>query len=349
MKWIAKKASFLKRFVKNHKIASAITLVVVIALVLILKPKAPIPLETQQADIGNITQVISVTGNITSQNIANLSFQSGGKLSYLYGKIGDRVYQWQIIASLDKTKLAASLRQGEQDFNAAKAVVEQVYDQTKRVPDLTFEQKVSQTSAEATQNKAYDNIKIVQQQLADANLVTPIAGTIIRQDVTIAGVNVTGANVFTVADDINLIFQMDIDQADVSKIHIGQAVKVVLDSYPNTTINSVVSSINFSSHTTSTGGNAYTVKTQILDNKNGPYRIGMNGDVDIIISKKSNVLIIPISAIFDEDKVYIKTSSGIVKKSVKIGLQNYTDSEITSGLSRGDLVILQPSSVPDNK
>jgi len=338
-----KRVASIISFAKKHKIISAVVVIALVIAVLIFRPKPAPLLETQAAKLGNIAQTVSITGNVASQNLTNLSFQSGGKLVYLAGKVGDSVFQGEVIASLDKTKLTANLRQYQQDFNAGRAVVAQVYDQTGRVPNLTFAQNVTQTAAEATQNKAYDNIKIVEQQLRDLDLVSPITGTIIRGDVTVPGVNVTASTVFAVADDKTLLFQMDVDEADISKVQVGQEVRITLDSYPDKTISLHVSSIDFSSHTTSTGGNAYTVKTEPLDNSTGLYRIGLNGGADIVISEKLNTLTIPSSAIFDNDKVYVKNPSTVIKKTVKIGLQNNTDSEIVSGLSQGDLVILQPS------
>lgn len=344
MKKIKKPFKFITSFIKTHKVLSVIGLVLIVGLVFIFKPKPAAVLETQEVKYGNITQTVSVNGNITSQSIANLSFQSGGKLVYLVGKVGENVFAGQIIASLDKTKLQANLRQYQQDFNAAKAAVEQVYDQTKRASDLNFAQKVSQTSAEATQNKSYDNIKIVEQQLRDADLVSPINGTIVKEDVSVVGSNVSVTNVFTVADPNNLYFQMEVDEADIAKVKIGQQVKITLDSFPDETITTTVQSIDFVSHTTSTGGNAYTVKSNLISNGLA-LKVGMNGDVDIIINEKKNVLVIPSSAIFDDNKVYVKTKTGTTQKTIELGLQSDTDTEVISGLSQGDLVILQPSLV----
>lgn len=331
-------------FIKSHKFISIIAIVALLALGFFLKPKPTPALETQKVEYKNLIQSVSVSGDISSESIANLSFLSSGKLSYLVGKVGENVFAGQIIASLDKTKLQANLRQYQQDFNAAKAAVEQVYDQTKRASDLNFAQKVSQTSAEATQNKSYDNIKIVEQQLRDADLVSPINGTIVKEDVSVVGSNVSVTNVFTVADPNNLYFQMEVDEADIAKVKIGQQVKITLDSFPDETITTTVQSIDFVSHTTSTGGNAYTVKSNLISNGLA-LKVGMNGDVDIIINEKKNVLVIPSSAIFDDNKVYVKTKTGTTQKTIELGLQSDTDTEVISGLSQGDLVILQPSLV----
>ncbi len=332
------------KFAKAHKIISIILIAVLAVAGIALRPKAPTPIDTQTIKYADLAQTVSVTGNINSQNSANLSFQTGGKLVYLSGKVGDSVYKGQIIASLDKTILQANLRQAQQDFNAAQAAVAQVYDQTKRATDLTFAQNVSQTAAEATQNKAYDNTRIITQQLANSDLVSPVSGIITREDVTTIGANVSATSVFGVADNSAIIFSMDVDEGDIGKVQVGQTVSIILDAFTDKTISTAIATIDPISHTTSTGGNAYTVKTEPLINDEN-YRIGMNGDADIIIAQKNNVLTVSNSAIFDNNKVYIKQGNKFIKKTIDIGLQNDTDSEVLSGLSEGDTVVLEPSSV----
>ncbi len=332
-------------FIKDHKIISAVLIIVIVVIGFVIKPKPAAVLETQTIKYSDIIQSVSVTGSVDSTSSASLTFQTLGQLTYVGARVGESVYKGQIIASIDSTKLQANLRQAWQDFNAAKAVVEQVYDQTKRATDLTFAQKVTQTAAEATQNNAYDDYIIARKQLADSSLVSPLNGSIIRADAIIPGADVSTTTTYQVADSKNLLFKMDVDEADVSKIKIGQQVRIVLDSFPNDTITLTVSSIDFSSHTTSTGGNAYTIKTDLLDNADKLYRIGMNADAEIILAEKKNILTVSNFAI-DGNSVYVKTSSGIVKKTVKLGFKNDSDSQIVSGLSEGDIVILQPSQLP---
>jgi hypothetical protein len=60
------------------------------------------------------------------------------------------------------------------------------------------------------------------------------------------------------------------------------------------------------------------------------------------------VLGIQSTDIFDNNYVYVKTKKGFVKRALSLGLQNDTQAQVLSGLSAGDTVALDPTSVPQN-
>jgi hypothetical protein len=74
----------------------------------------------------------------------------------------------------------------------------------------------------------------------------------------------------------------------------------------------------------------------------------MNGNADIIVDAKYNVLSIQTTDIFDNNYVYVKTAKGYMKKKIVLGLQNDTQAQVLSGLSEGDTVAIDPTSVPQN-
>lgn len=336
-------------FVKSHKKLSLIILIVIIALSYFLFPKNKVVIPTDTARIGTIVKSISITGNIESQSTVNLTFQTGGAVVYLGAKEGDNVKKGEAIVSLDRQKLDANFRQALQDFTAAKAASDQYYSGHKNATE-SYDERVLRTSLDATQNKAYDQMVKAQKDLTDSTLYSPIDGILTRSDAKNIGVNITPATVFTIVDPSSLDFKMDVDEADIGSVKTGQPVEISLDSYPNDTLKLKISSIDFVTHTTSTGGNAYGVKANLInDNNTYKYRVGMNGNAEIILEKKENVLYIPISSIFDNDKVYVKTKLGFEKRQIKVGLENDTLAQIKGGLKSGEIVALDPSLVLQNK
>jgi multidrug efflux pump subunit AcrA (membrane-fusion protein) len=128
-------------------------------------------------------------------------------------------------------------------------------------------------------------------------------------------------------------------------VHLGQEVEISLDAYPDEPIHTTVTAIDFASHTTSTGGNAYTVETELPTSADDRYRIGMNGDAEIILNAKKNVLTVPLSAIVDDTYVYVRGEKRFEKKKIRLGIQSDTDAEVKSGLRQGDAVAVNPSDV----
>lgn len=343
MKTAKNKVKFLFNFIKSHRKISVIFFIVVLLLIFVFRPKDKVVILTQSAHQGDLVKSISITGTIKSQSVVNLTFQSGGTVNYLGAKKGDFINAWQAIVSLDKQKLEASFRQAQQDFTAAKAASEQYYSSHTNATE-SYDEKVKRTALDATQNKAYDQMVRVKKDLTDSTLYSPIEGILTNADVTNVGVNITPATVFTITNPDSLDFEMDVDEADIGNIKIGQEVLINLDSYPNETISVSILSIDFVTHTTTTGGDAYTIKTNLVtDNKDYKYRVGMNGNAEIILSKVNNVVSIPLSSLFDNNKAYIKIGNKYETRELTLGLENDTDIEVKKGIKSGEQVVLDPT------
>lgn len=336
--------SRIRKVAWEHKKISITVLVIILVVGFMVWPKNTKPVLTEIAKKQDVVKTVSVTGNVDAQNIANLTFQTPETLSYVGVKLGDTVKKWQLIVSLDQTQLQATLRQAQQDFIAAQAVSERYYSSHNDVE--TYDQKVQRTAIDDAQNKAYDQMRKVEHDIANSSLYAPIAGIVTRMDAQDVGVNITPATTFTITDPNSLGFKMEVDEADIGQVKIGQNINVSLDSFPNNNITLKVNKIDFVSHLTSSGGNAFYVEA-LLDQQNN-YRVGMSGNADIIIDSRSNVLSIQSSDIFDNNYVYVKTTKGFVKRQLSLGLQNDTQAQILSGLFEGDTVAIDPTSVPQN-
>lgn len=331
--------------IKNHKKLSLFILFIVILITIVLWPKNKVEIATQKVTYKDLQQTVSITGKIEAENKANLTFQSLETLSAIYVKLGDIVKKGQVIACIDEQKLQASFRQAQQDFTAAKAASQQYYDDHNNDTESNSE-KVQRTAIDAAQNKAYDQILKVQHDLNNSCLYSPLEGVMTRIDADTPGVNVNSTTVFTVTDPNSLNFAMDVDEADIGKISQGEIVDLNLDTYPNENIKLHVNSIDFVTHTTSTGGNAYTVKADLkIDNSEFKYRVGMSGNAEIIVKEAKNVLVIPLSSFLDDKTVYVKRNGKYIKTTVAPGLQSDTESEIKNGLSENDEIVLDPTQV----
>jgi RND family efflux transporter MFP subunit len=335
----------IKNLVWGHKKISLVVLVALIVVGVILWPKGGKPILTETAKIQDVIKTVSVTGSVDAQTSVNLTFQTPETLAYVGVKLGDTVKKYQIIVSLDQTQLQATFRQAQQDFVAAKAASQQYYDDHTSGTESDA-QKVQRTAIDDVQNKAYDQMLKVQHDIANSSLYAPIAGIVTRMDAQTAGVNITPATVFTITDPSSLVFKMEVDEADIGQVKLGQSANVSLDAFPNDNLKFAVDKIDFISHLTTSGGNAFYAKANLPQNSS--YRVGMNGNADIIVDAKYNVLSIQTTDIFDNNYVYVKTAKGYMKKKIVLGLQNDTQAQVLSGLSEGDTVAIDPTSVPQN-
>lgn len=122
----------------------------------------------------------------------------------------------------------------------------------------------------------------------------------------------------------SFIVDLSIDEVDIRRVQIGQRVFMSLDAFDGQVFEGVIGKIypRMDSKT-----QTFKIESTIL---NPPKKlfIGLSGEANILINKKSKALCIPIDYITADDKAM--TKDGL--KDVKIGLRSLTYVEILSGI-----------------
>lgn len=239
----------------------------------------PLP-ETQTVEKKNFVRSITASGNIEASQKASLHFLTAGQVVWVGVKKGDSVYMGEALTSLDITELQVSWRQSEQDFVAAKAEVEKVYDETGRKTNESFSEKVKRTAAEAKQNKAYDSMKKIEKQMQDATLFSPIDGIITKVSIK-QGEFVGITQTIEIVNLLDFSFVASIDETDFAKVSIGQKAKITLDAYPKLTFEGKVFFIGSATEETESGGSAIPVEIKFGSDK---YRLidGLVGEAEFV-------------------------------------------------------------------
>ena len=171
---------------------------------------------------------------------------------------------------------------------------------------------------------------------------------------------------------------------DIVKINVGDSAKVEVDAYLKKEFKGIVTSISNSASSTLTADQVtnFKVKVRILKESYqdlltgkpisySPFRPGMTATVDIITTRKENVLGIPISAVVvkadtaavkklevedptsEETKVkqksdkkyecvFVKVGDKSKIRIIKTGIQDDTNIEVIEGLKTGDVIIVGP-------
>ena len=302
---------------------------------------------------GTLTQTVSASGKIKSATQADLRFQSSGELAWIGVKEGDRVKKWQTLASLDKKQLEKDLKkklltymgqrwdfeQTQEDYNANGLPLDQVI--------LSPAEKRILEKTQFTLNSSVLDVEISDAVVKLVNLVSPIDGLVTHVEYSTPGVNILyTAPAITVADPGKLIFEANIDELDIGKIYLGQTAKIVLDAYPDETIEGKVDKIGFAAITTSGGGTAFPVEINLIQGENLKYKIGMNGDLDLVSHEEKDALFIPSSTVFYQNgKGYVwKIVDNYLKKQeIKTGLEAGENIQILEGLSEEEKIVKEPS------
>ena len=337
--------------VKIHKKKIFIALLAILVAFVarsILFPKKP-QVSTTRAKSEDLILTVSASGKTESQNQVDLKFQTSGKLAWVGVKEGDEVKKWQAVASLDKEELKKRIEKAMNDYLEERWDFEQSHADYGTSGKSEEEWLIADSAKRILEEAQFDlNNAVIDVELADitaklATIVSPIEGIVTHIDTPVAGVNITPATaVFTVADPNSVIFVANVDEADIGQVSLGQKVKITLDAYLDQEFEGQVKKISFASITTTGGGTAFPVEISLPENQDLKFKVGMNGDVEIITQEKSGVLTVPSDAIWRrDDKNFVwKVVSGKAKKQeVKTGLEVEDKTEILEGLSEGEEVV----------
>ncbi len=295
--------------------------------------------------IDTIKNTLTLAGSISTDQIANVRFQNSGKLVWVGVKIGDHVKRGQALASLDQAELRKNLATQFNNYRTQLSQFNDVQDTYKTTKDALLVTDTIQRILDRTQyslNNSVINYELTDMAIKESTVVSPIDGIIVALDQPFAGVNITPASAtFTIISPGSLYFSADVDQETVPKIKVGENVTVTLDSFPNQTLNSKITYIAFTpvSGQTST---VYEVRFELpINNNNLDYRVGMDGDTTITLSSADNALTIPTDAINDDNGqsyVFVKSGNDLVRRDIKIGIENDTTTQVTAGLTQHDQV-----------
>jgi len=261
-------------------------IVIVFILLYTLTPIGKREKESRQIDRvekKQFLQVFSASGNIEPSQKVSLHFPSSGKIVWVGVERGGQVFKGQALASLDVTELQASFRQVEQDFIAAKAEVEKVYDETGRKADESLAEKVKRTSSEAKQNKAFDSMKKIEKQIQDSTLVSPVSGVVTAIGLSL-GENINTSETIEIVDPSSLYFKAEVDETDYSRVFIDQKVRIMLDAFRGKIFNGKVSFIGGAIEVSSSGFSFVPVEVEIDSDKK--LIDGLTGEVEFVESKK---------------------------------------------------------------
>lgn len=308
--------------------------------------------KTYQVSRKDLTESLTLSGEIDAQEKADLKFQTSGLLAWVGVKEGDSVKKYQAIASLDKRELTNSLNQYMNLFLKERWSFEQGVDDNKDWQTRGMSDAARDAVKRTLDKKQYDlNNSVLAFEaknlaLKFATIYSPFEGIITKVDVPQPGTNITPAGaVFSLVNPKTLFFSATADQTEVTFITEGVTGKVTLDSLPTKTFAATVERIGFVPKA-GESGTVYLIKINFDPGSvQAKIKMGMTGDVSFTFKELKNVLAIPEAYLTKKDgKSFVtKMVKGkYIEVEVTEGETIEGEVEIKSGLNENDLIYNQP-------
>ena len=334
----------------------AILVFIAIAIVLLLRTSKGVGIKTTtvQRQPFLITVTATSTGTIKAETEARISAQRTGKVINLLFDEGTFVDNKKVIAELDSGEEYLNLRLAEATLQKAKSILSETEKRLKRARELIKKEYISESELDLTEKEnavAEASVKEAENSLAIARLNysysfirSPINGVVTARFVELGDTIVKGNIMGTVVTIDSLYVEGFIDEADISKVSIGKEVNITMDAYQGRIFKGVAYRVS----PVVTGGKQETRTFEVrarLKEMPPAIKPGMSAEVEVIVDRADNALIVPSQAVIERDGktfVYVVKDSKARLVPIKAGRSNWTYTEVLSGINEGDEVIINP-------
>ncbi len=171
-------------------------------------------------------------------------------------------------------------------------------------------------------------------------VMSPIRGTVILRNVEEGQTFMNTDSIFTMAD--RLTVKAQVDETDIAQIKIGQSALIKLDAYPENPVEGKVVHLAYDATITN---NVTNYVVDVLPKKVPDFmRSGMTSSVEIEVSKKENVLVLPMTSIVtDKQGTSVKVKQGKEIKQIPVvtGSDDGKFIEIVSGPMENEIVLTE--------
>jgi HlyD family secretion protein len=231
-----------------------------------------------------------------------------------------------------------SIKEGKNSITSAKRSIEESSESLKELKAGADELEIR--SARITVREKENDLTDAKENLANYYIRAPFDGTLAALDLKKGDSVSSGSSVGTFIAD-QKIAEITLNEVDAAKVKVGNKATVAFDAIDGLSISGEVAEVD-SIGSVSQGVVSYSLKIS-FDIQDERIKPGMSVTVSIITDSKSDILIIPSSAIKTENNssyVEIKTGdSSVLKKQIETGISDDENTEVISGLNENEEII----------
>ncbi len=336
----------------------------------------PVVFTTQEASVQNIIKKTVATGAVVPRREVNIKPRVSGIIEKLFVIAGDVVKKGDKIAQIKIIPNMVNLNEAENRLNRSSLQLENAkidFERNKKLYEgkmialAEFQPfQLAYNNAIAEQNTAENNLQLIKEGISKSSgkvtntiVISTIDGMVL--DVPLKeGSSVIESNTFNegttiavVADMGEMIFEGKVDESEVGKINVGMNLILKIGAIDQEKFDAILEYIA-PKGVKENGAIQFLIKAKMNLKPGSFIRAGYSATADIVLDKRDSVLSVSESLIqFEgEDKPYveIETEPQTYRRSyVKLGLSDGINTEILSGINKGDKIKDPNSSVNETE
>ncbi len=322
--------------IKNSYALTLLIFVTICALVLFITLRAP-AVDVALPQRGPATTAVYATGTVEPTVMLPVAARVTARLTELLVDEGAQVEEGQLLAQLEDDDLRSTLLELRSRESLSRA---------------DYERNKALVSSGAVSTQVFDRSKsewesaraaaaLAKTQVNFTKLTANARGTIIKRDGEIGELIPANRAVFWISGQEPLRIAAEVDEEDISLVAVGQRVLIRADAFPTQVFEGKVAQITPKGDPV---GRSYRVRIALLGET--PLRIGMTAEANIVIAENERALLVPTAAL-DKKRILVLNGDRVSERAVVTGAQDITRTEIVSGLSEGEYVVLNPLEVKD--
>lgn len=294
-----------------------------------------IPVEAADVMRGSVSAYFNSTATLEAEQEAEVVARAEGIVQELRVEEGDRVSEGQILARLDRDRLArqvqqsaANLKKLETDHDRAKELYAQ---------NLISAEEYQTIASDYEAQKAAHALNEL--QLSYTDIRAPISGVVSRRLIKVGNLIPVNQPVFTITDFDPLHAILYVPEQQIGLLAAGQRATITVDAHSGERFPGKVLRIS-PVVDPSTGTVRVTVEVK---DESGRLKPGMFARVNIVHDVRDNALLIPKEAVMAEDAesaVFVVRDSLAFRRPVRTGFVDGRHIEVREGLDASDTVVI---------
>ena len=290
-----------------------------------------VPIEIGVAQRKSLSVMKTVSGTLEGEEQANIVAKISERIVAIKVHVGEAVQTGQVTIVLDKGGASSQYYQAEANFKNADKNLQ-------RMKSLYEEGALSLQALDGTQTQ-YDIAKAnFDAARSSVELTTPISGIVTAMNVSMGDLSSPGVVLVTVAKINRMKVIFNLNESDAVNLGLGEKVKIYSESRPDTKVDGHLTQLSKSADVQS---RSFEIKALFPNTADKWFKPGMFCKVDIQISARSNILLIPNGAIQSDgvtDRVFVIRGGKAFSQVVQLGVTDGTSTEVIKGLSERDTV-----------